>query len=111
MNIGCQENIVSILIIEVERFFILKSSRYNPLSSVVTNRNQLHRSGSTAGVRQAMPQFFASEGYFLVYHTTTQLLRLEASTHVHKLATKKYQYRRIQWRILLGAGGFPKACK
>jgi hypothetical protein len=33
MNIGCQENIISILRIEVERLFILKSSQYNPLSS------------------------------------------------------------------------------
>ena len=39
---GCQENIISILRIEVECLFILKSSQYNLLSSVVTNRNQLH---------------------------------------------------------------------
>jgi hypothetical protein len=89
MNIGCQENIISILRIEVERLFILRSSQYNPLSSVVINQNQLHRSGSTAGGRQAMPQIFASEGYFLMYHTTAQLLRLQASTHVHKLSIKK----------------------
>jgi hypothetical protein len=92
MNIGCQENIISILVrIEVERLFILKSSQYNPLSSGVTNRNQLHRSGSTAGGRQAMPQFFCLRRVFSnePHYSPITVLRLQASTHVHKLSTKK----------------------
>ena len=41
MNFNCRENIISILKIKVQRSLILKSE----LSSVVTNQNQLPRSG------------------------------------------------------------------